>query len=345
MKVKKNSKKAYTDLLKSVRDTVCHYDMIGKGDRLLVGVSGGADSVALILALKALGPALGIELVAANLDHRVRGRESAAESLFVRELIQDIGLECVSGKLKPLKNTSSGPSLEEKLRRARYNFFTRAARKTGCNVIATGHNMDDQAETMLMRVLKGSSADGLSGIPPVRSESGIRVVRPLIRTSRAEIISFLSAASREYVTDSSNYDTRFLRNRIRSEVLPYLEKINPGIKEALVNISDSVRDELSFSSAVRKEKVERIVGRSGPALSVGLKEYAGEVPALRREIFKTLFSGAGGNIKKLAYRHWVLTDLFACSTDKGGSLDLPGNVKVVKRKGVLSFVKKEKRKA
>jgi tRNA(Ile)-lysidine synthase len=336
-KMKRKVKKETSFILKKVKDTVSHYGMLEGGERVLVAVSGGADSISLFHALSALRSDLGIDLVIANLDHGVRGGESAAESLFVKSLAEDLNVKCISEKLVSMKLVSKKMSLEEKLRKKRYEFLVKAARETGCNVIATGHNMDDQAETLLMRMIKGSSAEGLGGIPPVRYEGNIKLIRPLIRTLRKEIIMFLSEIGGKYVKDSSNDDTRFLRNRVRRDILPILEEINPAIKPTLANIADSVREEIIFSRSLRKEKVSELLVSRGRFHCVELKQYLSQPSAVRREIFKELFVSSGGNVKKLSYRHWMLMDAFAKTQSKGRSLDLPGNVNVVKSKGKLTF--------
>ena len=333
----KTNKRLPAKLLNSVNETVVHYGMLKNSDRVLVCVSGGADSVTLLNVLMALRSKLGIKIVVANLDHGIRGKDSAGESLFVKKLAEELNLEFVQEKLRPFKLTSGKRSLEENLREKRYSFFAGAAKKAGCSVIATGHNMDDQAETVLMRVIKGSSIDGLAGIPPVRMEGHLKIIRPLIRTSRREIMAFISGQRKEHVNDSSNDDINFLRNRIRKEILPFLEKINPAIRPALVNISDSAREEILFSLAARKDKVRSLVAASAHKPEISLKKYVAQDRAVRKEIFKELFRSSGGNIKKMAHRHWMLMDNFARTQSKGRSLDLPGNVSVVKSKGKLTF--------
>jgi tRNA(Ile)-lysidine synthase len=323
--------------LKNVKETIAHYGMLEKGDRVLAAVSGGADSVSLLLSLVALRRNLGIETAAANLDHGVRGNESASESVFVESLARDIEVEYIHEKLVDVSGNPDKRSLEEKLRKKRYEFFVKAAKKLGCNVIATGHNMDDQAETVVMRVIKGSSASGLGGIPPVRDEKGIRIIRPLIRTSRIDIEKFIRSSGKSNVEDSSNEDKRFLRNRVRLEVLPYLEKINPSVRMALVNIADSVREETTLSEDVRGERAGKIISRGGSGSFVLLKDYLASEPVVRRQVFKMLFTHAGGSVKKLSYRHWILMDRFARTQSKARSLDFPGNVQVVKDKGKLVF--------
>ncbi|HPN72849.1 MAG TPA: tRNA lysidine(34) synthetase TilS [Candidatus Omnitrophota bacterium] len=335
--MKKKVKTRYPDFFKKVKDTVSHYDMVRKGEKVLVAVSGGADSVSLVTALRALSSGLGIEIVVATLDHGTRAGESAREALFVADLAESLGLKCVSEKLRFPSRHQGRISLEEKLRQKRYEFFIRTAKAQGCSCVATGHNMDDQAETVLMRVIKGSSADGLAGIPPVRTEQGIRFIRPLIRISRKDIVSFVNVNGIKHVEDSSNADQKFLRNRIRMEVLPFLEKINPEVRSSLVNIADSVREDLLFAAACRKEKAECVVPDGQPRTGVKLREYLAQPAAVRREIFKRFFVSSGGSVKKLSYRHWMLLDNFARTQSKGRSLDLPGGVTAVKSGGKISF--------
>ncbi len=332
-----------TNFLKAVKDTIRHYDMLKKGDRVLVAVSGGADSVCLLRALIDIRRSAGIEIIAANLDHGLRGRESAAESRFVIDLAGKLGVHCEHTGITAHRPVKNKISVEEYLRKRRYDFLISAAKKQKCGVIATGHNMDDQAETVLMRVIKGSSTAGLGGIPPVRNERGIRVVRPLIRVARRDILLFLDAADTPHVEDSSNADTRFLRNSLRHEVIPALEKINPRIRRALVNLSDSVREDMCVLDTVKKESGERTTRSVRGRYSIGLSELLVQPKIVQKEICKELFGKAGGEMKKLTFRHWMDMERLIRSSEKGKSLDLPGKVSVTRRKNALVFSKKPKR--
>ncbi|MDP8258097.1 MAG: tRNA lysidine(34) synthetase TilS [Candidatus Aadella gelida] len=338
----KNKKVSYSAFLKNVKDTIKQYDMLEKGDRVLVGVSGGADSVCLLKALIGIKKTLGIDIVVANLDHSLRGAESAKESLFVVKLSKELGVECVSEKINVKSRGVRGMSVEEKARDARYKFFCRIAKEKRCTVIATGHTMNDQSETVIMKILYGSSISGLSGIPPVRKEKQFRIIRPLIRTGRKDIIGFLDGCGLHHIEDSSNKDMRFRRNRIRQEILPYLEKYSPRIKRLLVNLSDTLREDISFIEDAKKNvNKNKGTGKSGSG-EMKVKELLSLPETVRKTVLKELFINSGGNVKKLTYRHWIDMNGLIKSSGKGKSLDLPGNVAIVKKKGKIVFIEKQK---
>jgi tRNA(Ile)-lysidine synthase len=331
---------AKTNFLKGIKDTIRHYDMITKGDRVLVAVSGGADSVCLLKALLDIAKGAGIAVVAANLDHGLRGRESAAESRFVEDLTKGLGVTCVRGKIRTGIQKKKKISVEEYLRAQRYAFLIRSAKKKRCNVVATGHTMDDQAETILMRIIKGASSEGMGGIPPVRREGPFTFIRPLIRSSRKEILMFLDASGLPHVEDSSNSDTKFLRNRLRHEIFPVVEKINPKIKRSLVNMADSIREDMCLVDKTKKNAVKNITVSYSPEKGVRISDLLIHPKSLRKEMFKELFINAGGDVKKLTFRHWMNMDDLIRLGDNGKSLDLPGKVMVTKRKKAIIFSKR-----
>ena len=327
---------SYSNFLKRIKDTSDRYDMLKKGDRVLVCVSGGADSVCLLAVLHLLAKKMSFEIIAANMDHCLRAEESEKDSEFVKELCRGKNIVCVHKKTDVLSGGKKRVSLEEKARRERYKFFHKAAKEYGCNVIATGHNMDDQAENVIMKVVYGGSIQGLSGIPPVREEKECLIVRPLIRVSREEILYFLKKIKQDFVEDSSNRDISFPRNRVRIELLPLLETYNPSIRRTLVNISDTLREDIEF---IEQNRVKTGPGNDG-SCRIDIKDIVLQPKALRKDIFRQMLINAGGNVKKLTYRHWMDMDSFLSSAEKGKSIDLPGGIKVVKTRRTLIFEKK-----
>ena len=216
--------------------------LIAEGDHLLVAISGGPDSVALLSVLATLAPSKRLTLSALHLNYGLRGDESDEDARFVTHLCaeMEIPLICERVDVSRASGTGTGLSLQARARDARYAALRRAAAALGASKIALGHTADDQAETLLMRMLRGSGAAGLAGIRPLRDAV---YVRPLLDVSRAEILAYLDAKGLPFRTDSSNAKPVYLRNRIRHELLPLLKRYNPAVVSALTRQADILRDE------------------------------------------------------------------------------------------------------
>jgi tRNA(Ile)-lysidine synthase len=330
----------YSAFLKQAEDTIKRYDMLRKGDRVLAAVSGGPDSVCMLKVLLGARDKYSADIIVANLDHGLRGRESARDSVFVKKLAGEMGLKYEHKKINLRRSKRGKKSVEENARQKRYEFLKSAAVRTGCNVIATGHTMDDQAETVLIRIIYGSSISGITGISPAREEDGLRIIRPLIRTERKAIMDFLEKARLNYVEDSSNLDVKFMRNSIRHEVLPFLCKYNPRIKRTLVNLSDTFREDLFFLDT-QKAAAGKHIYSGGSKTAVQIRDIILQPRTIRKEIFKELLKRAGGDIKRLTYRHWMDVDCFLRTTPKSKSLDLPGKIRITKTGNEITFRKRK----
>ncbi|MBN1354500.1 MAG: tRNA lysidine(34) synthetase TilS [Candidatus Omnitrophica bacterium] len=328
-------------LERKILDTIDYYGMLRTGSKVLVAVSGGADSVFLAYVLNRLKRKLGIKLYLAHLDHGIRGAESRRDALFVKKLADKLGIKLYSGRLKPAhaaKRAKARLSLEEELRNKRYAFFKKAAASSGARTVVTAHTLDDQAETVLMRVIKGTALKGLIGIHPVRTDGIIRFARPLIEIEKSEITNYLKNEKIPFRTDSTNRDDKFLRNRIRNKVLPYLEKINPQIRRSLSNLADSLREDFEFIES-EKKKIDKMVKTGKHARHIPLADILLQHKALRKEIAREALKSVGGNIKKLTFRHWKDIDGLIRTKKSGKSLDLPGAVKISKTAEKLIFAK------
>ena len=220
-------------LLRTVRTTIEKYGMLAEGDRLVVAVSGGPDSVALLHALTSLRATYKIELRAAHLEHGLRGEAALDDMRFVEELCRGLGIPLTAKSVKMAEiAASSSLSLEAVARKTRYAFLEEVRAGTGAGKIATGHSANDQAETLLLNLLRGSGITGLRGIRPAIEG---RIIRPLIEAKREEILSYLEERGLESRTDASNYDDAFDRNRVRNLLLPLIEKeFNPRVIDSLV---------------------------------------------------------------------------------------------------------------
>ena len=225
-----------------------------RGKRVLVAASGGADSTALALALKDLG--CGIAL--AHVHHGIRGKAADADARFAAALAKKLGAPFFLGAFDvPAEAQKTGESLEMAARRVRRDFLAATATREKIRFIATGHTADDQAETVLLRIARGTSISGLAGIPYVSKHGGAAFVRPLRDATRAQIVAFLEARRQAWREDESNAADFALRNRVRHEILPLLEKrLNPSVRQALLRLADiaAAEDEV-LSALARKTRV------------------------------------------------------------------------------------------
>ncbi|MBI3759444.1 MAG: tRNA lysidine(34) synthetase TilS [Deltaproteobacteria bacterium] len=233
---------------------------VGRSERILIALSGGADSVALIHALHGLRDGhdrVPYELTAAHLNHRLRGDESDRDENFVRELCNRLQIELF---VEHADGLAVGSNLEERARDLRYEFLNRTADRVGARHIALAHHGDDQAETVLMRLMRGS---GVAGLAAMDVKGPGRIIRPMIALCREQILEYLDARGVSYVTDSSNLSPAILRNRVRHELLPMLERdYAPGLGERLVELSDEMR---SLDDYITREARRELTRRLGSA--------------------------------------------------------------------------------
>ena len=279
------------------------HDLLPPGP-LVVAVSGGADSTALLLLLADLAPQLGLDLHVAHFDHRLRPRGSAKDAQFVAELAQSRGATIRIGRAeKP-------PKSEDDARELRYAFLRRAAQEVGATRIATGHTRDDQAETVLLHATRGSGLAGLAGMRPLRDD----IVRPLLAIGRADTEAICREAKIEPRTDRSNTDPKYARNRIRHKVLPELERINPQARAALARLADAA----AGAADMARTAAERSLGAM-TADGIALDRLDAEV---RDEALAVAWTRATG--RTLAAKHRAALAALAGSRDGSAALDLPG---------------------
>ncbi|MFQ3536829.1 MAG: tRNA lysidine(34) synthetase TilS [Aggregatilineales bacterium] len=213
-------------------------------ERVVVAVSGGADSLALLHILKVLQGELGITLQAATLDHGLRGGQGAADAAFVAQIAAGWGIPCTAGRADvPDLAARWRLGMEAAARRARYAFLSACAAQIGAQCIATAHQRDDQAETILLHLIRGSGLAGLRGILPCSQRDGLRVVRPLLTIGRDELEAYVRGLGIAARQDASNYDTQYARNKVRHAILPLLREINPAVAAALARTAQTLRDD------------------------------------------------------------------------------------------------------
>jgi len=226
-------------ILEKVKDTIKRYNLIDRNDLLVVGVSGGPDSVAMLYLLNSLKQELKINLHIAHLDHMLR-KDSYKDKEFVEDLAQKLKLPVTTAQINVSQLAGRG-SLEEIARNARLGFFFRVAKNIKTEKIALGHNLNDQAETVLMRILRGTGLQGLSGMLPKIEIASLQIIRPLIEIRRPDIEAFLKKRGIKARLDKSNLNDIYFRNKIRNRLMPVLEKeYNKNIKGVLSNMAESI---------------------------------------------------------------------------------------------------------
>ncbi len=243
------------NLEQKVKQFIHDNALLQPGTRVLVAVSGGADSVALLNILHELSRPLRLRLTVAHLNHKIRGKSADEDSRFVKQLARRLRLEFAPGVADiPRLAKRRGVSLEMAGRRARYDFFEKTALSRGCDAVATAHTANDSVESILLMLLRGCGLQGLTGISP-RSRAGkMTVIRPLLGTDRRTIEEYLREHNQAWHEDISNADPAFLRNRVRHELLPLLEaRYNKGIKETLNRMSMVLREENDFIERFAKK--------------------------------------------------------------------------------------------
>jgi len=316
--------------LSAVETAIRHYHMLDEGDTVLVGVSGGPDSVALLHSLVTLGPEWSLRLVIAHLNHQLRGVTADHEAAFVGSLAAGLGIRCEMGSRNVAKyGAEHRLSIQEAARIVRYAFYDEGAAKYSAGKIALGHHADDNAESILMHLLRGTGPLGLTGIPPVRHG---RIIRPLIGLTRKEILAFLELGGFEYMSDRSNLDRRYLRNRIRHELLPYLkERYNPNTVCALNRLACILRDEEDFwDQQVRRTLQDLILDHTPDRLSLMRRGLSDLHPALLRRLVRHAVLSLKGDMRGLGHVHVEAVARLIAAPSPSGRLDLPQGIRVVR---------------
>lgn len=287
-------------LTQQVKNFIQSHHLIQRGEHVLVAVSGGADSVALLYILRELTVRLRLRLTVAHLNHKIRGPDANEDAACVKKLARRLRLDFVGQSVNvPRLAGRRGISLEMAGRRARYGFFEKTALARNCDVVATAHTADDNAETILLMLARGCGLQGLTGIAPDCQIGNIKVIRPLLGTDRKVIEHYLRERNITWREDASNADPGFMRNRVRHELLPLLEtKFNKGIKHVLIRLADVLRSENELLNALATAIYAKARAGNDRVLNCAL--IAGYHPAARRRIL----------------RHWLLTNgIFAGELD------------------------------
>ena len=327
------------DVLQKVRRTISEFDMITPHERVLVAVSGGIDSVALLHILLELAPTFSFRLGVAHFNHGLRGEDADKDAEFVASLAGRLQLPFHADK----RDTRSDQkrhrlSLEEAARKLRYAFFTKVREAHGYTKVALGHQADDNAEQILMQLIRGAGMSSMAGIPPIRDAT---IIRPLIRLTRQQIHYYCRSAGISFVADKTNFDRRHLRNRIRHDLIPLLRRdYNPEVVRSVNRLSDIVRDELRWTEDICETQFRlAITGMKPDLLRFSINELRNSVPALRRRIIRKAVGLVKGDLRHVGFAHIDAVMQLIAVDSEDGRVHLPGRIEV-KTAGNELIVKK-----
>lgn len=317
-------------LLNKFKDTIKKYNLINKGDRIVIGVSGGPDSVCLVYLLNGLKKEFKAILTIAHLDHMLR-KDSAKDREFVEKLGKKLEIKVISSKIN-VKELFKVGSLEEIARNARLGFLFKVARDVKAKKIALGHNFDDQAETVLMRIIRGSGLNGLSGILPKRNMAGFEIIRPLIEVKRRQIEAYLRRKKIKARIDASNKQDLFFRNKIRNKLLPLLEKdYNKNIREVLANMAQNAGSDYDYLQQAAKRSMR------GAKAKLNLDKLRELHPAIQRLILRRAFATIKGDTRRFTFKHIREIEDLILNRPKNSVVDLPKGISVVKKKHLIFY--------
>ncbi len=323
---------------------------------VLLAVSGGADSVALACAMAALRPPSPGRLVVAHFNHQLRGDEAAADEQFVLELSRQLDLPCEVGREGVAERAALfGDGLEAAARAARYQFFRETADRLGARYVATAHTADDQAETILHRLLRGTGLSGLAGMQRVRPlGSAAAMVRPLLAMRRADVINYLAELGQTYRDDATNFDIRLTRNRLRHELLPQLTRdFNPQVVEALLRLGRLAGEAQQVVASLVKPLVERCVRPApyrptenhGPfgvppsEVTIDCRPLGTQPRYVVRELLIAVWRGHGFPEQAMTFDHWEQLADLAVAQDgaPAGKSMFPGGVLATRDRDTLTL--------
>ncbi|MDR2862132.1 MAG: tRNA lysidine(34) synthetase TilS [Syntrophobacterales bacterium] len=329
-------------IIKETLNYIRSHNMLQKGDKALVCVSGGTDSMALLLILDALREELGIELAVVHLHHGLRVQEADQEAKWVEEQagIRHFPFYCRQTDVAAIAG-KTGRSLEDAARRERYAFFMEIREKTGADKIALGHHLHDQAETVLLNFLRGTGSRGLRGMQPMR---GGLFIRPLLATPKEDILLFLKEKGVSSCQDQTNQSPLFLRNRVRLDLIPYLQGYNGRITERLGRMADIMRMENDFL----EQQVQAIFLQWGlqpdaAEITIDLLSFSHLHEAMQRRVIKTLLERKCAERNGVGQVHIEAVWNLCRAGHAGQSLDLPWGTRVVRRYGNIILSSPEER--
>ena len=303
---------------------------------ILVGFSGGADSTALLHLLCAYASFAGAQIYAAHINHGIRGEEADRDEAFCKSVADSLGVKFFSLRANvPQIAKESGESVETAARRVRYEYFDRLMRENNINILATAHNADDNLETVLFNIARGTGLGGICGIPDCRPcENGV-VVRPILNMEKKEIVEYCKQNGLDFVTDSTNTDTDYTRNKIRAEIIPVMKQINSGAVKNAARMSETLRNDSLCLESMAGWFVEEL----GKGYAIETEKICGSPASIVNRAIIRLFGEFSGGAS-LEHTHVAAIRELASRAVPHSSVSLPENIDAVIENKKLCFVKK-----
>lgn len=304
------------------KNTLEKYDLLRKKDKLILGVSGGPDSVYMLYQFSKIAKDYKLQLVCAHFNHSLR-KEADAEEEFINKLCTKLKIKFISEK-KDVQSFFDGDSLEQTARNLRLDFFMKVSRQVKTKKIALAHHKDDLVETVLMRMIRGSGLKGLRGFLPKTKFRSLTVIRPLVEIRKKEIVKWLEEQKISFCIDKSNFEDKFFRNRVRSKLLPLLTELNPNIVSNLHNLALNISLDYDFIYSYSYDKflaIKRKETRNSLCLDLGGLEKLS--PAIFNNVIRIAIEELKGNTRRLEAKHLNELQDLVFHRPKGSIVDLP----------------------
>ncbi len=299
---------------------VSENDLLAAGDKILIAVSGGPDSVALTLLMDSVKKRFEIELAVFHLDHQIR-KDSSKDTEFVRDLCNQYGIDFYSEKRDVQAYAKKKKkSIQDAARKIRYDLLDKTAKRIKADKIATGHQANDQVETFFLRLLRGASMSGLQSIPARRDN----IVRPILEFSKKQILDYLKSKGQPYLTDPSNIKPVYFRNRVRNELLPVLEELNPAYISVLSKNIRLINEEEKFIKNLAADTSSKLIKKQNDIVEINLQDFSNLESALKRRVLRKAIFDTKGDLLRIEYKH--IETVIKNYDQFGFTLELPGDI-------------------
>lgn len=326
-------------MINKINNTIKNYSMAKKEEGLLLCVSGGPDSIAMLHAFISIAKDMHLRLFIVHVNHSLRGIESDKDQRYVENTAKALNIPVICSKVNTIEFSKSDKiSVEAAARKLRYDFFIQTAKRLKIKTIATAHTKDDQAETILMRLIRGAGPRGLCGIPVINHINDIKIIRPLIDISRKEVLEYLSSEKIRPRIDLSNTSIKFFRNKIRLKLIPAFEReYNHDIKNVFSSLAELMQGDFEYLEYVYKKTFKQLAKiKKRGEIVFRLCDIKSKPVSIKRGLIRNAIEFLCGGLDNIEYRHWKEIESLIGKRPAGSVVSLPNNISIKKTKKSLS---------